>query len=356
MPGHTAEMKRKSGSSALIIVFKRLELYIAGMESCKRIQGEAYFSRRRLLRLAAFMPLFLSRGPRPIGAAPPDAEKVRRLSADCDIVFVSSLGFVDLQSEPVALMDKTREYLSYGNPAARRMLAARTVRPDRDLLKACVRDWPSFARRVRRDALEAFYPGSSGEPLKNLNAYSAIGMSVKLTAAKIHYDFGVAALAGNDDVDGDGFRDGLDREMLERAGETGAEAVQSPDRLLRGLVRRARALDGMSIDELYEHGAGVCRHQTIVAMAVFRVLKEGDPDLTNLYLTGLASVRDRHQWLMAAAVAPDKVTAAFYDPTASSAHRARAVRAFTDADGKRRYTGIPDEAELRRAMGLAGRG
>jgi hypothetical protein len=87
-------------------------------------------------------------------------------------------------------------------------------------------------------------------------------------------------------------------------------------------------------------------------MAVFRVLKEDNPALANLYLSGLASLRDRHQWLMAAAVEPDKVTLAFYDPTTSSKDRARAVRAFTDRGGEARYTGIPDKDEARSLLGL----
>jgi hypothetical protein len=179
-------------------------------------------------------------------------------------------------------------------------------------------------------------------------------MAVKLAAGRISYDFGVAALAGNDDVDGDGRGDGLNREMLKRVPDDDAKtlAAHSPERLRRRYAVRARKMDSMSIDELYEAGVGVCRHQTLVAMAVFRALKEDGSGLDNLYLTGLASIIDRHQWLMAAAVEPDKITVAFYDPTASSGDRARAVRAFTDVRGKRRYMGIPGENDIREEMGL----
>lgn len=305
-------------------------------------------SRRRFLSLGAAVllsaacrvPSALARGP--------------VLSQDSAIVFVSALGFVKLPEERVALPRKAEEYLLYGNLATRRMLAAKAVRPDGDLLKACVRDWPAFAGRVKQDLLEEFYPSPKGDPLARLNPYAAIGLSVRLAAAKIRYDFGVAALAGDDDVDGDGVGDGLNREMLAHVPDQDEQALAAtdPGLLRERYARRAAAQDAMSIDELYAQGVGVCRHKTVVAMAVFRVLKEKNPALANLYLTGLASIEDRHQWLMAAAVAPDRVTLAFYDPTASSQGRARAVRAFTDKGGKRRYTGIPSEAEVRSELGL----
>lgn len=305
-------------------------------------------SRRRFLSLSA-SALFWAACPVPCAIAQGPS-----LSPDSEIVFVSALGFVKLSAEHVSLPGKAKEYLLYGNLATRRMLAAKAVRPDGDLLKACVRDWPAFAGRVKRDALDEFYPSAKGDPLSRLNPYAAIGLSVRLAAAKIHYDFGVAALAGDDDVNGDGVGDGLNREMLAQVPDQDEKALASadPSLLRRRYAKRAVALDSMSIDELYAYGVGVCRHQTLVAMAVFRVLKDENPALANLYLTGLASIEDRHQWLMAAAVTPERVTLAFYDPTASSQGRARAVRAFTDRGGKKRYLGIPAEAEVRQELGL----
>jgi len=311
---------------------------------------KAWISRRRFLRLGG-AALLTALGPASAIAGRDDAPA---LSPDAEVVLVSALGFVKLHARPVSLPHKARDYLLYGNLATRRMLVQKAVRPHADLLKACVRDWPAFAGRVRQDVLDLFYPAPSGDPLTRLTPYAAIGLSVRLAAAKLRYDFGVAALAGNDDVDGDGRGDGLNREMLARLSSPEVKnlAATDPARLRRRYAKRAQALDAMSIDEIYNGGVGVCRHQTLVAMAVFRVFKELAPSLANLYLSGLASLKDRHQWLMAAAVEPDKVTLAFYDPTASSRDRARAVRAFTDRGGEARYIGIPDEHEARRLLGL----
>ena len=323
------------------------------MSVCNKELKRSRFSRRGFLKVC-FGSLVLL----PASGFFPDPAGAKPLSKDPEIVFVSSLGFIKLHSEPVEIPEQALNYLLYGNTVSRRMLADRTVRPDGDLLKACVRDWPAFKERVREDAVKSFYPGvkpgGTGDPLERLTPYAAIGMAVKLAAERIRYDFGVAALAGNDDVDGDGRGDGLNREMLKKVPDADARrlATHSPESLRRRYAERARRIDSMSIDELYEAGVGVCRHQTLVAMAVFRALKEDVAGLENLYLTGLASIIDRHQWLMAAAIEPDKITIAFYDPTASSGDRARAVRAFTDVRGKRRYMGIPDEGDIREEMGL----
>lgn len=333
-----------------IIVSGRVRLYNAYMRNNKTEFIGADFSRRNFLRLAAFTPV-LAAGLS-FGVARAEGAKGQALAADCEIVVVPSLGFVKPPSEPVALPAKAEEYLRYGNLATRRMLAAKAVHPDEDLVKACVRDWPAFADRVREDARLMHSPTAGKDFAARLGPYAVIGLSVKLTAEKIRYDYGVGALAGNDDLNGDGLGDGLDAGMLAKAGKSEVGVLANPERLRERFAARARKLDLMPLDDIYSYGSGVCRHQTMVAMAVFLALKEGAPKLANLYLSGLASDVDRHQWLMAAAVAPEKIVFAFYDPTASSGERARSVRSFTDRSGERRYMGIPSEIELRDELGL----
>jgi hypothetical protein len=302
--------------------------------------------RRTFLRLGGLgLAAFLA-GLRPYGAACSAA-------AEVEIAFAHSLEFVRLDPEPVALSDSAYAYLAYGNDYARKMLAAKTVRDTGHMVLDAVEDFESFSRLVQRDLMHFLSPVGSRESLAGLSVYQALNLSIRLAAKKIRYTHGIAALAGNDDVDFDGRPDGLDMRSLKKLGaKSMRRAMEDPMAFRHGLLKKSARLDRMPLDELYRRGRGVCRHISFTAMAVFQVLKSLNPDLHNLYLASIASPRDSHQWLQAAAVAGDKITFSFYDPTASTAKRARTVGRFKEKRGDQRYLGLPSEAEIRRVMGL----
>lgn len=272
-------------------------------------------------------------------------------NARVEIEFAHTLQFMILEPKPVPLSGAAFAYLAYGNDYSVKSLELKKVHESGHLVRDSIKDFAGFSEKVQND-LEPFLKPRGAELLSSLKAYEALNLSIQLAAKKIHYMNDIAVLGGNDDVNFDGRPDGMSLEALKKLGpKTMRKALDDPEGLRLELVKKSSKLDFIPLDELYKGGRGVCRHKCFVAQAVFQVLKSLNPGLANLYLASIASPVDHHQWLQAAAVAPGKITFAFYDPTASTAKRVRIVAKFKKMQNEH-YLGLPGEEEIRGAMGL----
>ncbi|MBI2345499.1 MAG: hypothetical protein HYV03_01120 [Deltaproteobacteria bacterium] len=83
----------------------------------------------------------------------------------------------------------------------------------------------------------------------------------------------------------------------------------------------AQRIDQLPHDAIFAGGLGICRNYAQVNAAVYRVLKEWNPNLRNTYMTSYSledpdsSLALPHAWNMVSALIPDGINITFVDPT-----------------------------------------
>jgi hypothetical protein len=270
-------------------------------------------------------------------------------AAGFDIRIARSIEFARMDTESaVPIPARARDYLTVGDTLTFEYLRAKAAGKQGDLVLANIRHYDVFRAKVLADAARLYFPGKDPSRVRCLTMHQVINITCKLVARTLRYDFALAAAYGRDDINNDGVPDGFDKGAFDRIPDEGLKRRlrMDPPAGLKLLRARVAEIERLSMDELYDRGAGVCRHMNYVALGVFRVLKEANPHLRNVYMSSIMSRSDNHAWLQAAYVQPGAAVFAFYDPTGSADNRLATAQTSKDATGTLRYTGIPTTAEL----------